>query len=333
MIRSNTTVSEPSETVNQNSVSLGYGDPAFYLEDIPESLAYAAHSGTSWVPERRTVTTRQEYAELLAGLFRKLEATHAKTEEKRAQLRAEWARFREGFQRRYRAYLASRSRVVSWAIAGPSNFPVARMAKRSDVAHRRLNEVLTFQKAATEAIIRDLHPEWRPIMAGDADAVERLERKIEGLEQLQERMKAANLAIRKNHKSGRDAQVLALLAIGFSEVQAGKLLTPDCFGGLGFPSYALTNNSAELRRSRARLSQIRAAKATPATTIEGANARLEDCPADNRVRLFFPGKPARATREALSTAGFRWTPSLEAWQAYRNFNSLAAARQFAGVAA
>src|ERR1019366_6802030 len=114
-----------------------------FLSDIPESLAYAAHSGTSWVPERRSVSTREEYAQTLVNIKAEL-SRHAKTDEACAVLEIEFARFHEGYCRRYRAYLASRSRIVSSMIAGPSNFPARRMEKRGDIAHKRLGEFLDF---------------------------------------------------------------------------------------------------------------------------------------------------------------------------------------------
>ena len=80
---------------------------------------------------------------------------------------------------------------------------------------------------------------------------------------------------------------------------------------------------------RARLAVLERDKAAPETTQDGNNGvRLEDCPSDNRVRLFFPGKPDSAIRTRLKSNGFRWTPSLGCWQAYRNSRSLAQAKQF-----
>lgn len=95
--------------------------------------------------------------------------------------------------------------------------------------------------------------------------------------------------------------------------------------------YQFTNLSANIRRMKQRLERVAVAQATPETHIEGSNARLEDCPADNRVRLFFPGKPDEATRSRLKSNGFRWSPTIGAWQAYRNNRSIYTAKQEAGL--
>lgn len=301
-----------------------------FSNDIPLSLAHAAHAGSSFVPEKRAVQVRDGYAATLQSLYEELSA-HADTDEKRATLDIEFARFREGYRKRYTALLASQSRTYSTMIAGPSNFPVRRMEKRNRVVDKRREELLEFLPRAKDAILKTLHPEWRPIMAGDANACERLEDKIAAAEALQEQMKAANLAIRRHKKAGPDAQVAALVALGLKEAIARELLKPDFCGRIGFADYQLTNNNANIRRMKERLTTVSRNHAAEASEVEGANARLEDSPADNRVRLFFAGKPASEVRDTLKRSGFRWSPTIGAWQAYRNSGTIAKAKEVAGV--
>lgn len=300
-----------------------------YASDIPLSLAIAAHSGTSFSPERRGASEVSGYAAELAEVYEKLKA-HATKGGTLDMLEEEFERLRAGYRAKYRAYLASRGRCVSWFIAGPSNFPARRMEKRSNIAHRRLEDLLEFKARAMKAAIRNLRPDLRPIMAGDADAIERLEEKIRKAERVQERMKAANAAIRKHKKAGREAQIAALVEQGFSDARAAALLEPDFCGRVGFADYELKNNGANIRRMKQRLEQISQAQAMPDAEIEGANGvKLQDCPSENRVRLAFPGKPSVEIRATLKKNGFRWTPSLGVWQAYRNNWSLALANQIA----
>jgi hypothetical protein len=301
-----------------------------FANDIPLSLAHAAHSGTSFVPDRRAEQERDGYAAGLAADYENL-LKHAPTDEKRAILDAEFATYRAGYRKRYLAHLNSRSRCVSVMIAGPSRFPAARMEKRNRFADKRLEDLIEFRERALKAIRRTLHPELAPIMSGDADAVERLQAKIVKAERLQERMKTANAAIRKHAKAGAEAQVFAIVATGLSEGIARKLLEPDYAGRIGFPGYELTNNNANIRRMKERVEQLTRTKAEPATESNGPNARIEDAPAENRIRLFFPGKPSAEVRDRLKHSGFRWTPTLGCWQAYRNHNSLTTATREAGI--
>ena len=306
---------------------------ATYAADIPVSVAHDAHSGTSFVPERRAEQTRNDYAATLRGDYDALR-THVKHPDQEALLEEEFARYREGYRRRTLAYLHSRSRLVSVMIAGPSRFPVDRMNKRGDVTHKRLTELLEFRDRAMKAIRRKLHPDSGPIMAGAADAVERLEAEIRSAERLQEAMKQANATIRQKPKNAATPEKLAeLLALGLTHARATELFQPDFCGRIGFPDYALTNNGANIRRMKKRLESISLAKATPDTVIEGTIARIEDCPSENRVRLFFPGKPSAEVRTGLKSNGFRWAPSLGCWQAYRNHGTLTTAKAVAEAVA
>ncbi len=299
--------------------------------DIPLSAAIAAHNGTSMVPERRGESEQSGYAETLRADYESLSKL-ANTDEKRALLDDEFATYRAGYRSKTLAWLHSRSRIVSTMIAGPSNFPVRQMEKRGNWAHNHLQELLSFRERAMEAIRKKLCPELRPIMTGDGDAVERLAAKIEKAEQLQAAMKAANKIVRSKPKNESTPAKLAKLAeLGISEATAAKLFEADFCGRIGFPDYSLTNNNANIKRMRSRLVGISRAKQEPESEAEGEHAKIEDSPTDNRVRLFFPGKPDADVRGKLKSNGFRWTPSLGCWQAYRNGRTQAIAREVAGV--
>ncbi|HEV3256590.1 MAG TPA: hypothetical protein VG013_06915 [Gemmataceae bacterium] len=297
-----------------------------FANDIPQDLAQAAHAGTSFVPDRRARQEQADYAATLRADYDQL-AMLADTEEKQAQLAEEFERYRAGYRRRALARLRSDSRCLSPMITGAARFPVQRNRKRLDIAHKRLNELLDFRTRALAAIRKALQPELRPIMAGDANAADRLREKVAQAEELQARMKATNTAIRQHAKP--EAQVAALVALGHPEARARELLRPDFCGRIGFPGYALQNNNANIRRMNERLAGIENAQATPETVQEGKAARLEDCPAENRIRLLFPDKPALAVRDRLKANGFRWAPSLGCWQAYRNPHSLQVAADVA----
>lgn len=304
--------------------------PASFLGDVPLSLAVQAHNGTSFSPEKRGARAQKEHAEAMAADYKEMhaQAVRGGTLDLLPEV---FARYRARQASTYRAYLASSSRIVSSFIAGPSNFPAERMNKRADIAHRRLTEYLDGGEMAKSAAIRTLRPDLRAIMAGDADAVDRLTVKINAAEREQQAMKEANKAIRQHAKAGEAAQLEALMGLGFSESRAVEMLHPRWGNAQGFPSYRLTNNNANIRRMRERLEQITKAQACEVVEIEGADGiRLEDDAPANRVRLFFPGKPAAEIRDTLKARGFRWAPTVGAWQAYRNSSTLKTAQEMAG---
>jgi hypothetical protein len=280
------------------------------------------------VPEDRGRQERENYAATLLHDYDNFAAL-ADTDEKREDLEREFTRYRAGFRQHYVAMLAAKSRTVSTMITGRSNFNVRRAEKSSSGADKRLKELIDYRVRAVAAIRKVLRPEDRPIMSSDDDATDRLEDKIAKAERLQAMMKAANAAIRKA-KSNSEA-IAALATLGFRESIARELLEPDFAGRIGFPAFELTNNNANIRRMKDRLIGIERNQATPEVSAEGVNARLEDSPAENRVRLYFPGKPSVEVRTRLKSRGFRWSPTIGAWQAYRNPASLELARQIAGV--
>lgn len=204
-----------------------------------------------------------------------------------------------------------------------------RAIERADNAMRKGIEET--EKAAYYARRADNAANNTAIMSDDPAADTKLLAKIAEAEQLQAAMKDCNAAIRQNAKAGPAAQVAALVALGRTEEQAKRLLEPDFCGRIGFADFELTNNGANIRRMKQRLERVSKAQVTPQTTIEGSNARLEDCPAENRIRLFYPGKPSEEVRSRLKHSGFRWSPTIGAWQAYRNYSAIETAKREAGI--
>jgi hypothetical protein len=306
-----------------------------FLNDIPHTLARHAHRGTSHVPDDRADMERTEYASTLAADYERL-AAHADTDTKRAVLTSAFGQYREGYRSRFLSYLRSRSRCLSPMIAGPSRFPTRRNQKRNGTADRRLQDLIDFRRRTLEMLRKTLNPESRPIMAGDADAVARLREKLAEAEKQQVLMREANATIRRHAKDGEAAQVRALLALcpHIDEDEAREWLSPDPMGHVGFPPYKLANNNASIQRIKGRIEVLSRDKAAPPTTLRGDNGVLcEDCPADNRVRLFFSLIPPVEIRVRLKSDGFRWSPWLRCWQAYRNPQTLERAKSFITPAA
>lgn len=300
-----------------------------FLSDIPQSLAQSAYAGVSFSPEKRGERSREDYAGTLATDYADLLAL-AEREKTTDLLPEEFDRFREGYAKRYRAYLASNARCISWMITGPARFPTARNEKRNNIAHKRLNELIEFREQALKSIRRTLCPSAAPIMAGDADAVERLSAKLAEAEREHAAMRQVNAAHKAFLKDPASLDTSALPEKWRAIVRAYK----PVYSWEPHPiaPYQLTNSSANIRRMRERLEGLRAAKQTPAGEVQGTLARVEDVPAENRVRVFFPGKPDEATRTRLKSSGFRWTPTLGCWQAYRNYGTIETAKREAGLA-
>lgn len=163
------------------------------------------------------------------------------------------------------------------------------------------------------------------ISADDPDATEKLRERVTALKTVQERMKAANAAIRK-HKKSADEQQAALEAIGFTAEQAVALLEPDFAGRLGFAPFQLTNNNATIKRLESRLKILEKAQDLEDRTTDYAWGSVRENKEVNRIQFLFNGKPDEKTRQLMKANSFRWSPSEKAWQRQWTANAVYAAR-------
>lgn len=242
-----------------------------------------------------------------------MNAYEAKIERRRERLEARAARLAAEGQSRI-----ARARQISDGI--PFGQPIL-VGHHSEGRHRAdLKRIQGgFSKgyealAASEAVAkRAENLGQHGISSDDPEAVIKLRAKLAGLESAQEKMKAANAVIRK--AKGSAAAIPALVALGFSEAKAANLLEADFCGRVGFPSYAISNNGAEIRRCQERIKVLEAnAQRAPAPVVEVGGVQMVENVEENRLQLIFPGKPEAAMRAQLKGHGFRWAPSAGAWQ-------------------
>lgn len=198
-------------------------------------------------------------------------------------------------------------------VCGPSNFPVRKKQRQNDRAFALYHEYNDIAQ-----LLEKMKSIGRGgIQADDPAAVQKLTQKLEQLEQAQQAMKDANAEARR---TGQPAEVPEAIR---STVQHVALASKG-----PFPAWALSNNSAEIRRLRARIETLRQAKAAPAAAQEvKPGVTLEEDPQTMRLRLVFAGKPDPETRALLKSEGFRWAPSAGAWQRQLTDNARRAARR------
>jgi hypothetical protein len=161
------------------------------------------------------------------------------------------------------------------------------------------------------------------VSSDDPDAIAKLRAKVADLDRDRARMVAANKAVRST------APREALSALGFSDTMIDRALTPDFAGRLGFPDYALRNAASEAARVRKRIADLEARATRPAPeSIVLPGVRVEE--AENRVRILFDAKPDDTVRTALKRAGFRWSPSVGAWQRHASNGAWYEAKRIVG---
>ena len=163
------------------------------------------------------------------------------------------------------------------------------------------------------------------ISSDDPDAIKKLRAELASAEKSQDMMKAANKAIRANKTP--ETQTAALVALGFTEAQAAEAIKPDFARRVGFPSYALSNNNANMTRIKGRIAELekRSQRVDVEKTGDGFTYREDTT--ENRVMFIFDGKPDEATREILKREAFKWSPSRGAWVRQLNNAGIWAGKQ------
>ena len=280
---------------------------------INESLAKQSHDGmsmTNYKPGSATAEWHGMCAEAREAADRAL---------KRAPERAdEIERLYERYESKAAAYINESNRIgamcPSVLVTGSANFPTRKKKKQLDAYDSFYKKDWGFDK-----IIHKLNligTDREPVKSGDADAIGKLQKKLDDRMHDQDVMKKGNAYWRK-HKT----------MVGFDLISEKTQQKLDELMAKGewpythqpFAPFELSNNNAEIRRLKKRIEELQAAKESePAkereVTICGEPCTVAENADNMRLQVFFDGKPSAECRTKLKANGFRWAPSQGAWQ-------------------
>lgn len=205
-------------------------------------------------------------------------------------------------------------------ISGGSNFPVKKKEKQNRAAERNMEEYNEIQGLLNK--MRSVG--HGGISSDDPAALEKLRKKLESLESLQQTMKNVNAYYRK-HKSLDGCPDL-------TPAQIAKL-TADMAGDWRtnpkpFETFHLSNNNANIRRIKDRIAELEKRASEEAPTgwaFDGGEVQMNQ--EENRLQVFFEGKPDDDTRTELKGHGFRWSPRNGCWQRQLTDNAIHAAKK------
>ena len=206
------------------------------------------------------------------------------------------------------------ARVPSILIAGGSKFPVHQKEKQNRAADANMAEWRQIQ-----GLLDKIRGTGRGgISADDPEAVQKLKAKLAGLEQEQERMKAVNAYYRK-HKTLDGCPQLTPVEAEQRKAAMARSWRAD---PKPYESYLLTNNNANIRQTKKRIEELSAKKEAEfeGWAFEGGEVKMDV--QSNRLQVFFQEKPDRDTCSAMRHGGFRWAPSVGAWQRQLTNNAI-----------
>ncbi len=216
------------------------------------------------------------------------------------------------------------ARVPSILIAGGSNFPTRKKEKQNAARDSNYREWQDIQGLLDK--IRSTG--MGGISADDPQAVQKLEKKLKSLEKSQETMKAVNAYYRK-HKTLDGCPHLSPEQL---EKLKADMASSWHLGDKPFATWALSNNSAEIRRVKDRIKSLSQQKEIGFVGWEFDGGKVEANTEANRLQIFFEDKPDETTREALKSNGFRWSPKAGAWQRQLTSNAYYAADYVKAIA-
>lgn len=153
------------------------------------------------------------------------------------------------------------------------------------------------------------------IASDDIDAIEKLNSKLEGLEQSQATMKAINKVVRSKHMSDADKIEYMVNTHKLTEAQAKEILVSGFSVQTGFAHYQLTNNGATIRATKKRIDALKRlheqAPLSESGSIDGESWTLFE--EEGRIKFKFDGIPSEAVRKTLKSNGFKWSRYNMAW--------------------
>lgn len=214
--------------------------------------------------------------------------------------------------------------VPSVLISGAGNFPTARKRKQNERMDRNIQEYGEIQAILDK--IRTIGTGG--ISSDDENAVEKLQKKLMAREELQEQMKGVNA----HYRTHGTLDGCGLLSGGQIAELKDSMERGLHLDGRPFASFQLSNNSAEIRRLRARIEKLQKAAHTDYPEWEFDGGRIVANREANRLQVLFDDKPDSDIRAELKASGFRWAPSQGAWQRQLTGNAYRAVRSIAALA-
>jgi hypothetical protein len=161
----------------------------------------------------------------------------------------------------------------------------------------------------------------KAISASDPQAVEKLTAKLEACRKQQEYMKSINAYFRKNGTCQ-----------GYPNMSESKTAELDIrvqnaysWEKQPYPSYALSNNNAEIKRLEKRIAEVTRNQEVGFSGWEFAGGHAEANTGIDRLQLFFGERTSKETHSALRHAGFVFSHTNGAYQRQLNSNAIYAA--------
>lgn len=296
------------------------------LKDLYQ-LAYRAHSGTSFSPEKRADSIVNGYSE-------ELESDLVKIPE------GERERYIQNYRKYLSNWLSAKSRCISPMITGPANFPVRRNEKANNSERKRGEEFFAWRERALHAIekqrlasrpeseiLKDQFKQIKRHMAESAATILMIDTGENTYSARPLFVSSLTGTIKRLAKNGKGE----LLKLALDYV---KELNKWVIEKGGKEIVTAKNGIWKLEQVAVAAIEEKADLAVKGNGIEkmsfpnsiGDIEIVKNYQMD-RIQIMFPGKPSEEIRTILKGEAFKWAPSQSAWQRQLTGNAEWAAKR------
>lgn len=284
-------------------------DETMTLTEELHDIAYQAYSNTSFSPEKRRDQILKELQQELAEDLEALDENTGEYEIKYIEHAREW--------------LQKKSRCISVMITGPTNFPTRRNEKANNAEDKSWQDFRSWRTRYSKAVnrVHNLSPE---------DDMDVAIKKVDKLIIAQETMKQINKITRQKNKTDNE-KIQEMIESGISEKLAHNSMIPDCFGGIGFQSFTLTNNNAKIKAAKDKIETMRKRIEVKSDfepiRFTGGIINIEA----DRVTITHDEKPDRNAINKIKNRGFNWSRNYGCWSRKHTAAALHDAKEIVGI--
>lgn len=287
-------------------------------ETLTEELSLAkyteqakrAYYWQSFDPDKRGNRTIIEFSQMLNNDLAELERIGATLEIVE--------QYKGRFERYFTEWLGAESRCASAMVTGSANFPVSRNEKARNSEINKYTAFMEWREKAKKAIKKQQEP-----VKTFSSELDRYKTELESLKNSHEKMKEGNKRIKAAQKTGEDLTEYLTTEFG---------IVPHMIEWTMRWGFGLSNNLANIKRVEERISTLekkaKNAEETPEKSTSLSWGKIVQNNEMDRLQLFFNEKPNADNITLLKKNGFKWAPSVQAWQRQLTPNAIYSLKNF-----
>lgn len=297
--------------------------------DLDYELAISAFRNSSWTPEKRAEQTQEQYTQQVNNDYADL-LKLAQNETQQNLLDDEIKKYKDNYLRRYSSYLSALSRTASAMITGPAKFPTERNRKRLETAQRRYEEFSDWRIKTMESIRKKLLDARTPeekMNAAWAEIEAMLSRSLKNLDDIDfhgapyaRELFVSNLAGRLQRMAQNGEVIHVRMALEFIRTAQENRKKPYFTARHSVWKLVEVAQKADAEQFETQ------------TILETDDFSIIADAEDDRVRIFFKYRPDEKLRARLKGSGWKWSPSVGAWQRKLTQNAIASAKEIMRLA-